>query len=583
MLGARRASARESGSRTVACASGGTPVTVLPQLERMLGDAAQRLAPASTQLRGRWRSRRALVVLAVLVCGGGSAAWAAGVFETGAPITTQAGFAPVAKVGWGAPVIGSYKTLPLRVPDPASGPPWGLGVFRTTQGLACVVAGRVVNGRIGALGIDYTFGDDNEFHPLLPAAAIVFGCAPPDADGHLYLEGLGSLAGASGEVAGAAALGQRPTCLLPGDQSRGVRCPRWALRTLFYGFLGPDARDVSYTYSGVRHVEPVSGPEGGYLLVLPAPAGVTSERAVKYGDVLPAVAPRVTYHGGLTCTLASADLLEAPPGPCQAVGYVTGPLAVPSRASLATVATVRYRPDATVGLLAPGPTLTVSFTARADTAERCRYVVQLRRPNTQACRTAVRRAGGGIPLRAASTGAIRAGETVTLALPLQPLCTGRYSGTLTVRRAARWPAPSTGMNRLGVDRAATIPITSLAKTVLETVAGPADAGAPARLPALLAADCGPGVTGAGSPPSAVSVAPEAPSTRTLRSFSCSAPTALTRATTTRSASRIGCRDRRTGEVIAAHNDAIVRVTAVGPEDPRQPTPARPTVLREPRV
>ena len=141
----------------------------------------------------RRQRRRSPAVLAVLVLAGASTAWAAGVFQTGAPITTQPGYAPVANVGWGAPVPGSFTLLSLRVADPTGGPPWGLGVFRTTEGLACPVAGRIVHGRLGALGIDYTFADDDRFHPLLPAAAVFLGAPPPMARGHLYLQGTGWL------------------------------------------------------------------------------------------------------------------------------------------------------------------------------------------------------------------------------------------------------------------------------------------------------------------------------------------------------------------------------------------------------
>ena len=250
-------------------------MTVLPALERLLGDAAEKLAPATEPAAAdhinrphrRRQRRRSPAVLAVLVLAGASTAWAAGVFQTGAPITTQPGYAPVANVGWGAPVPGSFTLLSLRVADPTGGPPWGLGVFRTTEGLACPVAGRIVHGRLGALGIGYTFADDDRFHPLLPAAAVFLGCAPPDARGHLYLQGTGWLASASGEVGLGESLSQAPKCRLPGDLSRGPRCPASALRTVFYGFLGPQARTVSYTYKGVHHVEAVSGPDGGYLVV----------------------------------------------------------------------------------------------------------------------------------------------------------------------------------------------------------------------------------------------------------------------------------------------------------------------------
>jgi hypothetical protein len=409
---------------------------------------------------GRWRP---LALIAVLVLGGASAALAAaGVFQTGAPITTQPGYAPVASVGWGAPRAGSMRLLALRVPDPAGGPPWGLGMFETTQGLACAVTGRVVNGRLGALGTDYAFADDGRFHPLLPAAGIGLDCSPPDARGAVFLTGSGWLESASGEVAVAAAIGQRPACRFPGDQSPGLRCSQTDLRTVYYGFLGPDARSISYASDGARHVEDVTRPDGGYLVVVPAPAGVTRGRAAKYGDILPPVRVDVTYNSGRTCTLQQTNPGASAPNPCQAVGYAEGPLDLPSHSELATPARASYSPTATVGLLAPGPTITVRFTARfAITNSRYSYTTQLTPPATRACRRALAR-DAGIPLQASTHGTIRARQTVRLLVSLQPLCAGRYTGHLYLHRAPRWNLHLAGMNRLGVNQPANVTITTFA-------------------------------------------------------------------------------------------------------------------------
>ena len=448
-------------------------MTVLPALERMLGDAADRLASDSSAAAARrfyrwwppWQPRRALALVAVLVLGGASAAWAAGVFQTGAAITTAPGYAPRAHYGWGAPVSGSLKLLSLRAADPAGGPPWGLGVFETTEGLACPVAARVVNGRLGALGIDYTFRDDGRFHQLLPAPATGFGCQPPDAHGDLFLAGFQWLVSASGETASATSPSQVPACLFPGEQGSRLRCAPFALRSVLYGFLGPDARTIAYTYNGVHHVEALAGPDGGYLIVLQAPSGIARRRAVIYGDVEPPVTPSVTYRGGLRCALSITGP-SARPGLCRTVGYQPGPAEVPAAATVKTTAAIAYHKAVTVGLLQQVPALTIEFTARADTSTRYSYVAQLHPPTSEACRAMMGRAGGGIPLHAASIGATRAGQTVTLAIPLEPRCAGRYTGTLTLRREARWPFPFEGsMDRLGVDRAETIPITKLAETV----------------------------------------------------------------------------------------------------------------------
>jgi len=412
----------------------------------------------------RWRP---LALIAVLVLGGTSAALAAaGVFQTGVPIVTQPGYAPVATIGWGAPVAGSMRLLALRVADPAGGPPWGLGTFETTQGLACAVTGRVVNGRLGALGIDYAFADDGRFHALLPAAGIGLDCAPPDARGAIFLTGSGWLESASGEVAPAAAIRQRPSCRLPGDQSPGVRCSQSDLRTVLYGFLGPDARTVAYTYNGVRHVEDASGPDGGYLVVVPAPAGGTRGRAAKYGDIPAPVSVDGTYNSGRTCTLQETSPDTSTQSRCQAVGYAEGPLDLPSHGELATPVRASYTPAATVGLLAPGPTIIITFTARfAITNSRYSYTTRLTPPATRACRQAPAKTDGEIALQNTTRGTIRADQTVRLPIPLQPGCAGRYAVRLDLHRAPRWNLHVPGMNRLGVDHPGNVKIATFAITV----------------------------------------------------------------------------------------------------------------------
>jgi hypothetical protein len=202
----------------------------LPQLQAALIVAARREERGARRLLHV--RRRPLVLVVVLVLGGATAALAAsGVFQTGTPVGPPAGYAPVASVGFGAPQPGGIRVLGLRAADPAGGPPWGIGVFRTTQGLACSVTARVVDGRLGVLGIDYAFADDGRFHPILAASAITPYCTPPDARGHLYITGGGWLLNASGYYA--------PACLMPGSQGDMLRCPQSDLRSVFSGFLGP--------------------------------------------------------------------------------------------------------------------------------------------------------------------------------------------------------------------------------------------------------------------------------------------------------------------------------------------------------
>ena len=427
-------------------------MTVLPELERLLGDAAQRLDPTATSASSngyvpitnantsrRWRTvwrrrphhRRALALIVVLVFGGTTAALAAtGVFQTGTPVGPQPGHAPVSSVGFGTARPGTMRTLALRVADPAGGPPWGLGVFITTRGVACPVTGRVVDGRLGVLGIDYAFSDDQRFHPLLGPAAIGLDCAPPDARGHLFLTGQGWIVNASGDVAPEAAIDQRPHCDLPGEHGQSVRCPQASLRALYYGFLGPQARSISYTYHGTRHTEPTSGPNGGYLVVLPAPPRSTVGRNANVGG-FPAGPPLyATYTNGHTCAIQ--DVLElSHPNACTLIGYVQAKVKLPSPTQVKTTVHVRYAPTLHQGPLR-FPAIQVSFTASvAATNVSSGYTVQLQRPNSAACRNALATAGRYSPLTSTTHSTIAKGQTVRLTVPLRPLCAGRYTGHLT--------------------------------------------------------------------------------------------------------------------------------------------------------
>ena len=78
----------------------------------------------------------------------------------------------------GPPTPGTVELLPTRTDDPEAGagaPPWGLRVFYTEAGSVCLQAGRVVGGKLVALGIAGAFGNDGLAHPLPVEAE---GCAP---------------------------------------------------------------------------------------------------------------------------------------------------------------------------------------------------------------------------------------------------------------------------------------------------------------------------------------------------------------------------------------------------------------------
>jgi len=425
-------------------------MSVLPELERLLGDAAERLAPdpsaasnsghvgaAVPHRQRRWPSGRArhprnlLIAAAMLALVGAAGALAAtGVFQPGSPVTTQPGHPPISTIGEGTARAGTMRVVSVRVADPGGGPAWGIGVFITTTGLACPVTGRLVNGRLGVLGMDYAFANDGRFHPLLAPANIGLDCEAPDAHGRLFLTGQGWIVSASGDLAPEAAVAQRPHCDLPGTEEWHVRCPRSALRTVYYGFLGPKARAISYSYHGQQHVQSTSGPNGAYLVVLPAPArstkGRTARRGRRAGPTLYA-----TYSTGRTCAVQNVTELNHPTD-CAFVGYVQPHLRLPTLTQAHTAVRVRYALNLSADhTLLHAPAIHVTFRAPvAISTIRSFYLIELQRPTTMGCERALTRATTFSPLTQASDQTIRRGQTVTIAAPLRPFCPGRYAGRL---------------------------------------------------------------------------------------------------------------------------------------------------------
>ncbi len=111
----------------------------------------------------RWRP---LALIAVLVLGGATGALAAaGVFQTGTPVGPYV--LAQANAFEGVAVPGSLRLLALRVADPDGGPSWVLRALRTTRGLECVELARLVGGKIGVIGEDGAFADDETLPPAL--------------------------------------------------------------------------------------------------------------------------------------------------------------------------------------------------------------------------------------------------------------------------------------------------------------------------------------------------------------------------------------------------------------------------------
>jgi hypothetical protein len=232
-------------------------------------------ARARTAERARTAGRPTLlaaVAFGVLLLA--AAAFAAGeIIGVGTPVTANRRLQrPSRSTGVGVPVPGersrpaSARLLPISVPDPAGGLPWGMRIVRTTRGLRCVQVGRLLGGRLGVLGQDGHFRDDGLFHELPVGVLDPDTCSQPG-DYALYRsEGLP----AAGELPGPAW-----SCVYPGSH-RGLpsglkRCPAADERLLAFGVLGPHAVSVTYSTQGGPRTFATAGAQGAYLIVLRQP------------------------------------------------------------------------------------------------------------------------------------------------------------------------------------------------------------------------------------------------------------------------------------------------------------------------
>jgi hypothetical protein len=129
------------------------------------------------------RTRTLAVVLAVLVVAAPAVGAVTNWFGLGAPdrFPSQS-----ATLDAGRALPATSELLPLRVPDPQGGPPWGLRIAHTTRGDTCIQLGRVEDGKLGSLGIDYAWNDDHLFHPF-PNTSEGDDCGTTDAAGDGFL------------------------------------------------------------------------------------------------------------------------------------------------------------------------------------------------------------------------------------------------------------------------------------------------------------------------------------------------------------------------------------------------------------
>ncbi len=271
-------------------------------------------APATPARRTRrWlpTRRRAgwglLVPIAGALLAGGTIALAAtGVILTGSAVPAAAPVGP--SEGIGAAV--SSRLLPLQVPDPVGGPPWGMRIVETSRGLVCAQVGRVHNGQLGELGTDGAFNNDGLFHPFPPGVVQSFPGGSTE-DGTEIEGGTCTLAAGSGTVWGSAVAAELWGVDESGAFAHGHFIPTSPQgRDISYGMLGPHALRVGYREGSSPHSEAVLPGVGAYLIVQAPTTGSDHEGSGEApGTQIPGAGPgtvgavtSITYaNNGTTC------------------------------------------------------------------------------------------------------------------------------------------------------------------------------------------------------------------------------------------------------------------------------------------
>lgn len=384
----------------------------LAQLGDRLSAAFHEAAAAPAPSR-RFALRRPTAVvfaaLALAVVGTGALA-ATNVIHFGRPAHPTSAFSNPHR-GAGAILPHTVRLLPVESPDPVTGPPWGMRVLSTTRGVGCIQVGRLLRGKLGLLGTAGAFGNDGLFH-VMPARSAFSppGCTLLDRNGRIFLSVFVDYLPASGTA---------QSCFMQrffkGGPPPQPACRLRDVRTVAYGLLGPAARSVTYSVGGVSRTVGTAGPEGAYLIVLPAIRQGRSD-AVQ-ANTLPSVGGRITaiaWRDGSVCHLP-AHGHPFPASACTARGYV--PPATTKLTPAQVAAPVRVRP---VRSARHGRrhVVQVSFEARVPvTSARSAYVISW--------------TTGGMsqPTYAIATqGDVRAGQTIAKRLVIRR--PGLYRGTV---------------------------------------------------------------------------------------------------------------------------------------------------------
>jgi hypothetical protein len=304
---------------------------------------------------------------------------------SGEPVKPPAGLKLDPKSGLGV-VVGAGKIFDVQPPDPAGGPPWAMRYVKTSRGFGCVQVGRLVDGKIGVLGRDGAFNDDGKFHELgADVRQHGFDCRQTDAAGNAFLA-------INHTVPASATLGD-------GCINGNEKCPTEVLRRVIYGLLGPDAAAVTYLDANGQTVrQPVSQPEGAYLVVKPETSDRPNPGRFSVGTVPVSGLTGIEYKDGSVCKIGNP---RRPGGArrCPVRGFAAPDLDRVTRAQLRTPIKVRVgrRPEMPAG--APTPPkgvrltkqrkVTLTFRARVDANARNYFTI-----TTQMIKGGRRCAGG---------------------------------------------------------------------------------------------------------------------------------------------------------------------------------------------
>jgi hypothetical protein len=270
-------------------------------------------APASRPARaraGRTRLRQLVLVIPALLIVTAGALAAGGVIRIGSP--AEPANKRLAPLRGGGLVKGTVRLLAIAAPDPGGGPAWGLRVLSTKAGEGCVQVGRVLDGKIGAIGQDSAFHDDDQFHAFaLESTFAKHACTLLDGNGRIFLNAT------IGDMPASAWVGFGGGCV-PSTATHAERfndkgkpyplCPQADERNLYYGLLGPDAKSITYKLGGHAYTQPTVGPEGAYLIVTRAsPTQLFNFNAGGTQDIVPVDGPitELHYRDGATCHLTS--------------------------------------------------------------------------------------------------------------------------------------------------------------------------------------------------------------------------------------------------------------------------------------